>query len=191
MRFVVIILFILYSCNEEKKPITFWETQRNNFRYQDKKEFIIDSSIWENYKSLMSSRHPMFDSIVSGPVYLYSWQQRAPENIEFTVLKDRGEHGLSILYFIVDNNGKIISWEQVAGKGYEGGYSFETFSRVLNKDTLIHAGAITQLIDFNTLKKMARTKGDTSFYYLTIDKSGKFNKQQYKEIKEINFDEGD
>src|SRR5690606_29223494 len=121
-------------------------------------------------------------------VYLYSWQDRDKTKNEFTVVKDDGELGLKIFYFILDKKDNLISWTQIGGKGSEGGYWFETWTTIKNNDTLINIGAITQWYDFDKQMKMEKTKGDTTFSYLIIDSRGKVTESIFKEVKDLNFE---
>ncbi len=137
-----------------------------------------------NFKKI---RHPMFDSIIGDPGYLYSWQDRDTTKNEFTIINDGGELGLGIFYFILDKKDSLLSWTQIAGKGSEGGYWFETKSKFISYKTLLNIGAITQWLDFDNEQKMERTKGDTTFSYLTIDMNGKVTKKIFKVVKELHF----
>lgn len=130
----------------------------------------------------------MFDSIIGNTGYLYSWQDRDTTKNEFTIINDDGELGLKIFYFILDKKDSLLSWTQIGGKGSEGGYWFETRSKFISRDTLLNIGAITQWLDFDKQKKMEKTKGDTTFSYLTIDRNGKVTEKVFKEVKDLNFD---
>jgi hypothetical protein len=96
--------------------------------------------------------------------------------------------GLKIFYFILDKKDSLLSWTQIGGKGSEGGYWFETRSKFISHDTLLNIGAITQWYDFDKEQKMERTKGDTTFSYLTIDLNGKVTEKVFKEVKDLNFE---
>src|SRR5829696_1502755 len=106
MRLLISIIVLLFiSCNGlTKKSFSFWETQKNNFKYQNKKEFVSDSILWVDFEanSFKKIRHSMFDSIIGDPGYLYSWQDRDTTKNEFTIINDDGELGLKIFYFILD-----------------------------------------------------------------------------------------
>lgn len=130
----------------------------------------------------------MFDSIIGDPGYLYSWQDRDTTKNEFTIINDDGELGLKIFYFILDKKDSLLSWTQIGGKGSEGGYWFETRSKFINPDTLLNIGAITQWLDFDNKERMTKTKGDSTFSYHIIDKTGKVTGKVLKEVKELNFD---
>jgi hypothetical protein len=172
-----------------KKSLSFWETQKNNFKYRNKKEFISDSILLADFKanSFKKIRHAMFDSIIGNPGYLYSWQDRDITKNEFTIINDDGELGLKIFYFILDKKDSLLSWTQIGGKGSEGGYWFETRSKFMGHDTLLNLGAITKWWHFDKEHKMERTKGDTTFSYLIIDRNGKVTEKVFKEVKDLNF----
>jgi hypothetical protein len=192
MRLLISIIVLLFiSCNGlTKKTFSFWETQKNNFKYQNKKEFVSDSILWADFEanSFKKMRHPMFDSIIGDPGYLYSWQNRDTTKNEFTIINDDGELGLKIFYFILDKKDSLLSWTQIGGKGNESGYWFETRSKFISHDTLLNIGAITQWLDFDKEQKMERTKGDTTFSYLTIDSNGKVTEKVFKEVKDLHFE---
>lgn len=191
MRLLILIFGLLFiSCNSfSKKSFSFWEKQKKNFKYQNKKEFVSDSLLWAEFeaKSFKKIRHPMFDSIIGDPAYLYSWQNRDETKNEFTIIDDKGERGLAIFYFILDKKDSLLSWTQIGGKGSEGGYWFETRSKFISNDTLLNVGAITQWLDFDKRQKMERTKGDTTFSYLILDSNGKVAEKVFKEVKELHF----
>ena len=130
----------------------------------------------------------MFDSILGDKVYLYSWQDREKTKNEFTVINDDGELGLKIFYFILDKKDSLLSWKQIGGKGSEGGYWFETRTKLLNKDTMLNIGAITQWLDFDKMKELKIKKGDTTFSYLIIDQFGKVTEKVFKEVKDLHFE---
>ena len=133
--------------------------------------------------------HPLFEGMTSDPVYLYSWQERDPIQTEFTVIKEEGELGLKIFYFILDKKGRLLSCTQVAGRGSEGGYWFEARSKFVGPDTILSTGAITQWYDFDKQQKMEKTKGDTTFSCYVIGKSGNVTGKVFKEVKDLHFED--
>lgn len=191
MRLQILIIVLLFiSCYGLTKKNSFWETQKTNFKYQNKKEFVSDSLLWADFEanSFKKLSHPMFDSIIGHPGYLYSWQNRDTTKNEFTIINDDGELGLKIFYFILDKKDSLLSWKQIGGKGIEGGYWFETRSKFITPDTLLNIGAITQWLDFDKKEVMTKTKGDSTFSYLIIDKTGKVTEKVFREVKDLNFD---
>jgi hypothetical protein len=90
MRFLTsFIILSLLSCNSPaKKQASFWESQRHRFKYQNKGEFVSDSILRAEYKTLKKVKHRLFDSLFSSnAVYLYSWQDRDKTKNEFTVIE--------------------------------------------------------------------------------------------------------
>jgi len=146
--------------------------------------------LWADFeaKTFKKIRHPLFDSIIGNPGYLYSWQDRDITKNEFTIINDDGELGLKFFYFILDKKDSLLSWTQIGGKGSEGGYWFETRSKFISRDTILNIGAITQWMDFDKNQKMEKTKGDTTFSYLIIDSSGKVIEKVFKEVKDLHFE---
>ncbi len=188
---ILIIVLLFISCNGlTKKTASFWETQKTNFKYQNKKEFVSDSLLRADFEanSFKQVRHPMFDSIIGDPGYLYSWQNRDATKNEFTIINDDGELSLKIFYFILDKKDSLLSWTQIGGRGSEGGYWFETRSKFITRDTLLNIGATTQWLDFDKKVRMTKTKGDSTFSYLIIDKAGKVTEKVFKEVRDLNFD---
>lgn len=174
------------------KSPSFWESQKSKFRYQNKKEFVCDSTLRAGLKAnaFTALRHPLFENLDGDTSYLYSWQERDTSKNEFVILKDAGEHGVQLLYFILDKKDSLLSRTKVAGKGGEGEYFFETQSKFISRDTLSEFAAKTQWYNADSSRKMNPTKGDTTFSYLAIDNNGKVSKAVFKEVSELNFGGG-
>ena len=190
MRIQTFLLIIFFSgCrNLTKNSSSFWGTRKPDFKYQNRNEFVSDSILRADYKTFKTIKHPLFDSILGNKVYLNSWQDRDITKNEFTVINDDGELGLKIFYFILDKKDSLLSWKQIGGKGSEGGYWFETRTKLLNKDTMLNIGAITQWLDFDKMKELKIKKGDTTFSYLIFDRYGKVTEKVFKEIKDLHFE---
>ena len=186
---VIISIFFIACKGVTKQPSSFWEQQKGNFKYQNKNEFVSDSLLMAEYKGLKQSSDSLFKDLHSNHVYLYSWQERDKTKNEFTVIKDDGELGLRVFYFIVDKNDRLLSWTQIAGRGGEAGVSIETRSRFISRDTMLNIGAITQWYDFRRQQNMDKPKGDSTFSHYVIEKNGKITERVFKEIKELGFEE--
>jgi hypothetical protein len=177
------------SCNNKKdQPRSFWEQQKDKFKYKQKNEFASDSSLFKEYTTLTRMRHPLFDSLFHGPAYLYSWQERDGTKTEFTIIKDAGELGLKMFYFILDKNDKLLSVTQVSNVGYEGGYIFETNSKWISRDTMLNIGATTELFSSDINNRDSILKGDTTLSYFIVDRNGQVTKKKFKEVKALDFD---
>ena len=186
MRLIILSVIFLISCNSGES--SFWETQKSSFRYQDKKEFVSENNLLAEYKTFKQIKHPLLDSIIGDSAYLYSWQNRDKTKNEFTVIKDEDELGLKIFYFILSKSDKLISWSQVAGKGAEAEYWFETSSKFINRDSMIKTESTTQWLDFEKLQPLQTTKGDTTYSYLIIDSTGEMTEKIFKEVKDLHFE---
>ncbi len=58
---IVILLFCFTDCNiAPLRRTSFWETQKENFKYRNKYEFVSDSTLWVNYKTLKKNRRCIF-----------------------------------------------------------------------------------------------------------------------------------
>jgi hypothetical protein len=183
-----ILLLLIVSCNNaSQKNESFWKQQKKAFKYLNKTEFISDYELMKDLKNLTPIKHEMLDTLLGERLYLYSWQERDTSKIEFTIVKDDGELGLKIYYFILDKKDKLISWRHIGGRGGEPGYSFETKTTIINKDTMISISSITEYWDSEKQTSLTKTKGDTTFSFLIIDKKGKIREHVFKEVKTLNF----
>ena len=95
---------------------------------------------------------------------------------------------LKIFYFILDKTGNPISVKQVAGKGSEAIYWFETISRFISKDSILNIVAVTKFYDTEKKQKMVKPIGDSTFAYLIIDNSGKLTERVFKEVNDLHFE---
>lgn len=185
---IFILVLLLFSCNNSShNNKSYWKQQKKAFKYLNKREFISYYELRKELESLTPIKHQMLDSLLGEKLYLYSWQERDTSKIEFTILKDDGELGLKFFYFILDKKDNLISWRQIGGKGGEPGYSFETKTTIINKDTMISISSITEYWDSEKQTSLTKTKGDTTFSYLIIDKKGKIREHVFKEVKTLNF----
>jgi len=186
----ILAVFLFVGCNavsEQGRPVSFWESQKAKFRYQNKKEFVCDSTLRADLKAkaFTAFRHPLFKSIASDTCYLYSWQERDTSKNEFVILKDAGERGVQLIYYILDKKDNLLSRTKVAGRGGEGEYFFETQSKFKSRDTLSKFAAQTQWYNADSSRKMTPTKGDSSFSYLAVDKNGTVMETVFKEVQEL------
>lgn len=186
-RLSILPVFLLLACSNSPSKLSFWEAQKSKFRYQNKKEFVCDGTLRADLKAkaFTAFQHPLFKRGVNDTCYLYSWQERDPSKNEFVILKDAGELGLQLLYYILDKKDNLLSRTKVAGRGGEGEYFFETQSKFISSDTLSKFAAQTQWYNADSSRKMTPTKGDSSFSYLAIDKNGTVMETVFKEVQEL------
>src|SRR5688572_10929744 len=183
-----ILIICLISCSNHKQSQSNWEKQESNFKYQDKTEFIIDSSLRATYKQLPKADIDIFGKKADN-VYLYSWQSRDNTKNEFTIIKDEDEHGLHMYYLFLDKKDSLISSTKIAGMGGEGGFLFESRSKFLNKVTLLNISSITLMHDAE--RRLKKPLGDSTYSHLLIDKTGKMERKKIREVYELQFDKVD
>ena len=188
MRILIPILILcLISCTNQKPSQTsYWETQKSNFKYQDRTEFLIDSAFRTSYKQLPKANYKLFSKTVDNRIYLYSWQNRNKKYNEFTVIRDNGEHGLQIYYCILDKKDSLISSTQIAGRGGEGGFLFEKRSKFLSRDSLLNIASVTLM--HNSEQNLKMPIGDTTFSYMLFGKGGKIKEKKFREVNELQYD---
>ena len=182
-----ILIICLISCsNQKQSESSYWESQKSNFKYQDKTEFQIDSTLRTTYKQLPKANHALFGKTVDNKVYLYSWQNRFRKYNEFTVIRDYGEHGLQIYYCILDKKDSLISSTHIAGSAGEGGLLYEARSKFLSKDSLLNITSVTMKL--NSEMNLKKPIGDYTFSYLLIVKRGKIKQKKFRQVDELHYD---
>lgn len=179
----ILLLIIFIGCNGNKE-ISYWESQKENFRYQNKKDFIIDSLVEVEINSCLPIKHISLDSIFPGEaVYLYSWQNSDSLKNEFTLIKDRGELGLKIFYVIMTKNDKLLSVTDMASSNREVYDLFETKSKLHSKDTILQVRKVTRWLDPETQKRFDLPKSDSSVLIYIIGSNGKVTEEHIKKTQ--------
>lgn len=187
---------ILYlSCSDkttnETKSSSYWQRIKDSFATQNVKEFVINAELEKAYKGYHPVSSKVIDSIIGyGTPYLYSLQDRNKEFTEFTTFVHDDEHGSRIMYLIFDKNDSLRSALQVAAKGGEGGIIYETRSVFLTKDSLLKTTSATTGWDLTKPApppRLPKTKGDSSFFYVSILANGAVVEKQYAVKNELNL----
>jgi hypothetical protein len=129
MRTILMILTIsLFGCNHSTKVDSYWEGQKDNFKYRNKTYFFISEEIQHDLAAFKKVKLQVDRWIDS--VYLYSWQERDPSKNEFTVIGLEDESGPALFYVIMDKKDSLLSSIQLAGinnEGYGGNFFSTTF----------------------------------------------------------------
>ena len=103
LRFTaVLVIILIVGCKSPPTKMSYWESQKDQFKYRNKTEFRSDSILQADLPSLKIVNDSIFRRITERPVYLYSWQERSKATNEFTVVVDYGERGLYTYYFVLD-----------------------------------------------------------------------------------------
>jgi hypothetical protein len=186
------ILLAMISCRSGPAGRTsYWEAQKEAFKYRDKRAFVADSILEQDMKTLRLVSHPVFRNIGTGAAYLYSWQNRDAAINEFAVIRDdrKFEHGLKIYYLTLSKDGRLISATHIANRGEEGGYSFETTSRFINRDTMLQASSITEWYDPEKDRPREPPIGDTTFSWIVIDSAGRVQEHVFRKARALHYAE--
>ena len=188
-QLLLLVFITVASCRSlNQNTASYWASMKDKFRHKNLNEFVCDSLMIENIKSSYKVRHRSIDTIFSSrKVYLYSWQERDSSKIEFTVVDDKDEQGISISYLIFEKNGRLMSVTKLAGKGIEAHAIYEIRSRIINRDSIFQIQSITETYDFENDKKGDKPIGDSTFLSLTIDANGMVTERTLKEVKELNY----
>lgn len=177
MRLLTAILFVFFAgCKPmvppPLPPSSYWEQQKGNFRYLNKTEFVSDSALRADLHNMKMSNHPIFRSITSQPVYLYSWQDRVPTTNEFTVIEDKGPQGLNIYYLTFNKKDSLIAYQWIAGQDDETVREYKKASKLSGRDTLLSIYCPISGYDPVTKKKFVPDWNDA--YRFIIEKNGVF-----------------
>lgn len=157
------------SCDDSTTSASsYWEKQKDNFKYQNKTEFVSDSALRADLVYLKKISYPLLGKRKTDTVYLYSWQERDKTKNEFTVIEDEGEYGLSIYYLILDKKDSVISSTRIAGKDFEGSYWFNTKGVFTSKDTILTTQSLALGYDSATNREF----GAGSSQKMAIEKNG-------------------
>jgi len=103
-----------------------WETRRGKYKELDSITFYM---VWQNGKRKFQ---------YYAPDYLFSWQDRDTNFIEFTIFAPDQEDGgwcNYIIYCIFDKNGKFIDKFDVSLSCGDGGQIIEASGKFINKKT--------------------------------------------------------
>ena len=137
LRFTAVLVTILIvGCKYSTTKTSYWDSQKDQFKYRNKTKFRSDSALRAELPSLKMVDDSLFRKIIKRPVYLYSWQERSRVTNEFTVVVENVDWGLHTYYFVLDKGDSLISFKYIAGMYGEGNALFEESSKFVGKDTI-------------------------------------------------------
>ncbi|MFC5269629.1 hypothetical protein [Adhaeribacter terreus] len=208
LRFLFITL-VFSGCNKHEskqekaeKPVEKIEVQsplvklEKDFKFRHLTAFEIDTFNWEtrpgNYVELDSQtfklvwQHTKRKFIGQGNNrdYLYSWQTKTPDRIEFVILTQEESSYCDLLqYCIFDKNGKAIDSFIIASRCGDGGWGYESSGKLLakNKFEIKSAESESELIG---LESNETIEGDSIITHITIGENGRVMKE---EISKVHF----
>lgn len=189
------VLVLLTSCNNstetvQTKLLTLSDLKKD-FKFSNLKEFEIDTFSWETrpgkYIELDSSTFYMvwqdgkrnFVGQGYDRDYLFAWQDRDPNFIEFTILtQDESDYCNNITYCIYDKEGKSIDKFVASSSCGDGDWVFESFGKFIDKHTYEKLCIESELTEFDTLENKELYEGDSTLYHFIIDRNGKVIKKE-------------
>jgi hypothetical protein len=205
MRQTIYILttsFLLTNCDNSPKGIpeatvtdsvnhiTLTDLKKD-FKYSNLTKFEIDTFTWETrpgkYKELDSTTFYMvwqdkkrhFSGQGYDRDYLFSWQDRDTNFIEFTILtQDEGDYCDLITYFIFDKNGKVIDQFVTSSKCGDGGWTFDASGQFTDNRTFEILCIETEIAGIDTLDNTELFEGDSTLYHFIINSEGKVKQKE-------------
>lgn len=137
LRFTAVLVTVLIvGCKYSTTRLSYWNSQKDQFKYLNKTEFRSDSALRAELPSLKMVDDSLFRKILKRPVYLYSWQERSKVTNEFTVVVDGVDWGLHTYYFVLDKRDSLICYKYIAGMYGEGDAWYEESAKFVRKDTI-------------------------------------------------------
>ncbi|MCP2043091.1 hypothetical protein [Pontibacter sp. HSC-36F09] len=197
--------FFISGCNDNKQLTTESVEQapiveekqlsilnyKTDFKFSDLDSFAIDSFNWENrigqYKELDSTNFKLVwqksDRVFNGTDYdrdyFYSWQNRNPNLMEFTVLtQDESSYCDLLHYLIYDKNGKAIdSFVAAAGCG-DGGWGLYSYGKFISEDTYEEIMVETEMVEIDSVTNTEVVEGDSTVTHYLIATDGRVTKKE-------------
>lgn len=172
----------------EKHPLAYL---KDSFKFYNLVDFEIDTFNWDNrpgnYKELDSTTFYMVwqgeDRVFSGKGYdrdyLFSWQDRDSNFIEFTILtQDESSYCNILTYFIYNKNGKLIDKFTANASCGDGGWVYYAHGKFIDKNRFQIIETETQMAGFDTLDNSELQEGDSTMFHYTIEDNGTVTKKE-------------
>ena len=169
----------------QTKPLTLQDFKKD-FTFFNLTKFEMDTFSWETrpkkYKELDSITFYMiwqdgkrkFELYCHD--YLFSWQERDTNLIEFTILTDNegGSWCNNITYFIFNKKGKLVNKFVVCSDCGDGGQVFYSYGKFINdkKYEMLCVGYEVPLLEEELIE------GDSTLYHFIINDIGKVTKKE-------------
>jgi len=193
----------------QTKPLTLQDLKKEHFKFYNLTEFELDKFNWEERKG----KYTELDRAMSYMIwqdsncyiyfrdYLFSWQERDTNFIEFTILtEDEDSWCTTITYCIFDKKSKFIDKFTVRSRCGDGGWVFDSWGKFINKKTYEMLCVEQQLLFPSDNEELYNEKGvlydegeelyegDSTLYHYIINDNGKVTQ---KEIFKKHFIEKD
>ena len=175
--------FTFFNLTKFEMDTFNWETRQGKYKELDSITFY---TVWQDGKRKFTGEY--YDRY-----YLFSWQDRDTNFIEFTILAQEEDSWCNIIYyFIFDKNGKFIDNFYLCSSCGDGGWVFYASGKFIDKKTYemlcVESVMDTEMMDAeeNEDEDAEFRKGDSTLYHITINDKGKVTK---KEIFKKHFTE--
>ncbi len=197
--YIFAILVWLMSCNNSStKPTETVQTKlltlsdlKKDFKFSNLTEFQIDTFSWETrpgkYNELDSSTFYMvwqdhkrtFAGQGYDRDYLFSWQNRDSNFIEFTILtQDESDYCSNITYCICDKAGKAIDKFVASSSCGDGGWVFVAFGKFIDNRTYEKLCIESEMAGTDTLDNKDFHEGDSTLIHFIIGANGKVTQKE-------------
>ena len=195
---------ILISCSNSPKdtaetvqtnPLTLQDLKKD-FKFFNLTEFEIDTFTWESrqgkYKELDSLTFYMvwqngkrkFVGQYTDRDYLFSWQNRDTNFIEFTIITQDENGYCSLLnYLIFDKNGKFIDKFVAASSCGDAGWVFSSHGKFIDKRTyerldMEYEYKGEDVVNDDMADFEEFIEGDSTLYHIIINDKGKVTQKE-------------
>ena len=157
--------FTFFNLTKFEMDTFNWETRQGKYKELDSITFY---TVWQDGKRKFTGEY--YDRY-----YLFSWQDRDTNFIEFTILAQEEDSWCNIIYyFIFDKNGKFIDNFYVCSSCGDGGWVFYASGKFINNKTYEMS-----CIEYeDPLLEEEFREGDSTLYHITINDKGKVTKKE-------------
>lgn len=163
---------------------------KSRFKYHNLTDFDTDTLDWEarpgNYQGVDSVSFRLIFQEDSRQFigqgydrdYFYSWQERDPSFIEFTILtQDESSYCDLLRYYVFDREGRFISKFDIATRCGDAEWTFTASGRQTSDNEFFYETVESNLKD-GELPEAQKYEGDSINYQITILPSGQISKKE-------------
>ena len=197
--YILALLTLLTSCNNssnnttqtiQAKQLTLLELKKD-FKFSNLTKFEIDTFSWDTrpgkYKELDSTTFYLIwqdgkrNFVGDGydRDYLFSWQNRDSNFIEFTILtQEESSYCSNITYFIFDKNGRVIDNFVTSSSCGDGGWTYSAWGKFTDSRTYEKLCIESEMTGMDTIGNKELYEGDSTLYHFIINENGKVTQKE-------------
>jgi hypothetical protein len=192
MHFVFYLILSISVCGcsswagKEQLPATSWISLKDSFAVSNLDRFEVDSTLYHSFNKFHKIQGKRLDSVVLGEldnVYLYSWQERDSQFVEFTVVLQIEDHGVKIVYYRLNQNDSILAATKVAHRGGDAEHIGYIYSQFTSPDTLITTATLRRIYDISKRQRVSNLPGDTSVIQSVFNPDGSISEKVVTKIR--------